>query len=207
MTEAVLLKEEERGDVARKLSLEGVVHEALTTNLTILAEARSVAAGAEEVRIARSGLRPQLSVGALGRIIDGDRADAGRGSSPQRAVDASASITQLVYSDGARANVAIQRLISTHDWHEMASLSEDAQPLRVSIGLHAGEAIREAGDFYGNDVNLAARIANEAQGGEILVSARLRELTESAGDITFDEGREVELKGLGQQRVFQVGWE
>lgn len=55
---------------------------------------------------------------------------------------------------------------------------------------------------------LTSRIANHATGGEILVSALLKELTESGGDIRFGEGREVELKGLvGLNRVYQVGWE
>jgi len=77
----------------------------------------------------------------------------------------------------------------------------------VRIGMHTGEAIKEADDFYGRNVILAARIAGEAQGGEILVSSLLKELTESAGDIAFGEGREVELKGLaGRHRVFQVAW-
>ncbi len=118
----------------------------------------------------------------------------------------------VAFGDATRAvlcAVAIQCLISTQDWHEMASLDlEEAQQLRVSIGLHTGEAIREAGDFYGNDVNLAARIANEAKGGEILVSGRLRELIESPGDVAFDDGRDVVLKGLpDSQRVFSVAWE
>ena len=57
-------------------------------------------------------------------------------------------------------------------------------------------------------MNLAARIASEAKGGEILVSALLRELTESGGDIAFGEGRELTLKGLsGAQQVYKVGWE
>jgi class 3 adenylate cyclase len=82
------------------------------------------------------------------------------------------------------------------------------EPIRVRIGLHTGEAIKEADDFYGKNVILAARIAGQAQGGEILVSSLLKELTESAGDIAFGEGREVELKGLaGPHQVFEVGWE
>ncbi len=87
------------------------------------------------------------------------------------------------------------------------------EPIRVRIGLHTGEAIKEADaqtgrdDFYGKNVILAARIAGQAQGGEILVSSLLKELTESAGDIAFGEGREVELKGLsGQHHVFEVVW-
>jgi hypothetical protein len=39
------------------------------------------------------------------------------------------------------------------------------------------------------------------------VSSLLKELTESAGDIQFGDGREVELKGLaGSHRVFEVVW-
>ena len=77
----------------------------------------------------------------------------------------------------------------------------------MRIGLHTGEALKEADDFHGKHVVLAARIANQARGGEILVSALLKELTESSGDLRFDEGREVELKGLsGKHTVFVVGW-
>ena len=43
---------------------------------------------------------------------------------------------------------------------------------------------------------LAARIAGYAEGGQILVSHLVRELVAGADDLTFDEGEEVELKGL-----------
>ena len=77
--------------------------------------------------------------------------------------------------------------------------------IRVRIGLHTGEAIKEEDDFFGKNVILAARIADQAQGGEILVSSLLKQLTESAGDIKFDEGRDVVLKGLSEtQRVHVV---
>jgi eukaryotic-like serine/threonine-protein kinase len=82
------------------------------------------------------------------------------------------------------------------------------QPIRVRIGLHTGEAIREADDFFGKHVVLASRVADAASGGEILVSSVLKELTESAGDVRFGEACKVELKGLrGKHRLFQVAWE
>lgn len=81
------------------------------------------------------------------------------------------------------------------------------EPIKVRIGLHTGEAIKEGEDFFGKHVILAARIAGKASGGDILVSSLLKELTESAGDVEFGEGREVELKGLaGSHRVFEVVW-
>lgn len=78
-------------------------------------------------------------------------------------------------------------------------------PIRVRIGLHTGEAIREESDFYGKNVVLAARIAGQACGGEILVSAVVKQLTESAGDIGFDDRRELQLAGLnGTHAVYRV---
>jgi class 3 adenylate cyclase len=56
-------------------------------------------------------------------------------------------------------------------------------------------------------VILAARIAAQARAGEILASSLLKELTEHSGDLVFDAGREVELKGIsGTQRLFAVVW-
>ncbi len=75
----------------------------------------------------------------------------------------------------------------------------------MRIGLHTGEAIREEADFYGKNIVLAARIADEARGGEILASSVVKQLTESAGDLHFENERELELDGLaGTHRVFNV---
>ena len=77
--------------------------------------------------------------------------------------------------------------------------------VRVRIGLHTGEAIRENTDFYGRNVTLAARIAARARGGETLVSEIVKRLTESAGDLEFTDERDLELDGIsGTQRIYAV---
>ena len=54
---------------------------------------------------------------------------------------------------------------------------------------------------------LAARIAGEARGGEILVSSLVRDLTASTGDVQFGEERSAKLKGLSAtQRLVSVDW-
>jgi class 3 adenylate cyclase len=110
----------------------------------------------------------------------------------------------VAFSSARRAllcAIAIQRAVARY------SAEHPATPLRVRIGLHTGEAIREAEDFFGKHVVLAARIAAQAQGGQILVSALLKALTESAGEFTFDEGHTVAVKGLaGEHTVFGVQW-
>ena len=82
-----------------------------------------------------------------------------------------------------------------------------AEGIRVRMGLHSGEAIAEEGDLFGRSVVLAARIAAQAVGGEILVSEALEAGCGNAdeGSFSFGEPRELELKGLaGTHRVFRV---
>lgn len=80
-------------------------------------------------------------------------------------------------------------------------------PIRVRIGIHTGEAIRKKGDFYGRNVVLAARLADQAEGGEILVSAAVEDVVGAGGDISFRDAGEAELKGLREpQALFRVAW-
>ena len=86
-----------------------------------------------------------------------------------------------------------------------ARASDLGPPVRVRIGLHTGEAVRQGDDFYGRHVNIAARVAASALGGEVAVSGLVREIVGSSGEFAFDEGREVELKGIAlPQRVYRV---
>ena len=97
--------------------------------------------------------------------------------------------------------MALQRAMSAHN--ESAT-----EKIRIRIGLHTGEAIKDADKFFGKSVVHAFRVADLAAGGEILISSLTKELVQTAGDLEFDEGREVELKGISErQRVFQVGWQ
>ena len=82
------------------------------------------------------------------------------------------------------------------------------EPIRVRMGLHTGEALKEADDFLGRTVIIASRIADEAKGGQILVSALLKELTDGTGEFEFGDLREVKLKGLTQTyRLYTVEWD
>jgi class 3 adenylate cyclase len=65
--------------------------------------------------------------------------------------------------------------------------------------------IREESDFYGRNVVVAARIADEARGGEILASSVVKELADGSGDVTFESPREVELAGLaGRYSLYKI---
>lgn len=112
----------------------------------------------------------------------------------------------IAFSSARRAlqcAIGIQRAFAAH------CRERREVPIRVRIGIHTGEVIREeGGDFFGKAVIMAARIGAMAKAGEILVSVVVREVTKDAGDFSYDEGREVTLKGLaGTYRIYRLEWE
>jgi class 3 adenylate cyclase len=109
----------------------------------------------------------------------------------------------MIAFPSARRAIECARAIQDALAHDLGDHPDG--PIRVRIGLHTGEAIREESDFYGRNVVIAARIADAAKGGEILASGVVKQLTESAGDVGFEEAREVELSGLaGTHAVYKV---
>jgi adenylate cyclase len=77
--------------------------------------------------------------------------------------------------------------------------------LRVRIGIHMGRSVRRGDDLFGRNVAMAARVAAQATGGQILVSEPVRDALSECDDICCDEGHDVELKGFsGSYRLFGV---
>lgn len=64
------------------------------------------------------------------------------------------------------------------------------------VGLHAGPVIFQEGDYFGQTVNVASRIAEYARPGEVLVSQEVVDASAGA-DASFTEIGPVELKGVG----------
>src|SRR6266581_8412973 len=67
-------------------------------------------------------------------------------------------------------------------------------PLR--IGVHTGPAVSRDGDWYGNAVNVAARLCSAAGGGEVLVSEATREAAGAPAHISFGARRLHWLKNV-----------
>jgi adenylate cyclase len=63
------------------------------------------------------------------------------------------------------------------------------------VGVHAGPVVFQEGDYFGRTVNLAARIAEYARPGEVLVSREVVDAAEG-GPVAFTEIGPVELKGV-----------
>jgi len=112
--------------------------------------------------------------------------------------------------------VAIQRaLASAHPEPVEGGTPEGAassaptslEPVRVRIGLNAGEPIAEEGDLFGTAVIAAARIAAQAQGGEILVSDVVRQLVAGKGFLFSGRGKTA-LRGFDDPvEVYEMRWQ
>ncbi len=63
------------------------------------------------------------------------------------------------------------------------------------VGVHAGPVIYQEGDYYGQTVNLTARIADYARSGEVLVTQAVADASHEEG-IAFEDIGSVELKGV-----------
>jgi adenylate cyclase len=82
---------------------------------------------------------------------------------------------------------------------EMVDGIVDAGLPPAHVGLHAGPVVVQEGDYYGQTVNLAARIADYARPGEVLVSDEVVAAslaTDQPTGLTFNDIGNVELKGV-----------
>ena len=85
-----------------------------------------------------------------------------------------------------------------------ARMSDAAsRELRVRIGIAAGKPVDHNGDLFGSTVNLASRICDASDPGHILTSDIVHEMGAERG-FCFGPGRDVELKGFGAVRVFEL---
>src|SRR3990172_5998272 len=96
--------------------------------------------------------------------------------------------------------IAIQQGVAFH------VEQQPGMPLGVYMGLNAGEPIAEEQDLFGTAVDLAKRICEHAQPGQILASNVVRELSEGKGFLFADTG-DIVPKGFEQPvKLWEVRW-
>ncbi len=144
LAEAQVLDEPEQRAV-RRTSLSSVIREAENVNLDLIAAQRSVEAGYQLVREARSALLPQASLSGGGTFIDQDRA------SPflrQRQAAGGVGVSQILYSEPARSAYDAER-------HFQTAREQERFQLRLDVILEAAQSYLEV---------LRAKTVEEIQG-------------------------------------------
>jgi predicted ATPase/class 3 adenylate cyclase len=106
-------------------------------------------------------------------------------------------------SAGVSAAVAMQLAMAAETW------PDETGPLKVRIGLHAGESQERGGDYYGPDVNRAARVMGVGHGGQILLTETTTLLLRSSPppELSLVDLGEFLLKGFASpERIFQASY-
>lgn len=99
------------------------------------------------------------------------------------------------------ATLDAQRAMASESWPAATG------PLSVRMGLNTGQSEERDGDYYGVEVNLAARIMGLGHGGQILLSETTTNLVEKSlpEACTVADLGEHRLKGIAAlERVFQL---
>jgi class 3 adenylate cyclase len=118
---------------------------------------------------------------------------------------------ELSRYDGQEVDTAGDGFLATFDGPARAircaqAIVESVQPLGLEVraGLHTGEVEIADGKVAGIAVNIGARVAARAAGGEVLVSGTVRDLVAGSG-LEFEDRGTAELKGVpGEWRLFAV---
>jgi adenylate cyclase len=91
---------------------------------------------------------------------------------------------------------ALHSAFALHRGFELES-STTGLPLWIRVGMHHGTALQRGADIIGHDVNVAARIADVAAPGEVLVSEAVRAAVDaSSAHLCFTELGPVVMKGI-----------
>jgi adenylate cyclase len=104
-------------------------------------------------------------------------------------------------SSALQAAIAIQRGVAQHKEEQPDS------PLGVYVGLNAGEPIAEDDDLFGTSINLAARICDHAEAGQIVAADVVRQLA-AGKDFLFSDLGETELRGFEDPvKLWELRWQ
>lgn len=93
-----------------------------------------------------------------------------------------------------RAAQTAQARLDAHRWPTSA-------PLRVRMGVHVGTVERRGGDVFGPTVNLAARVADAGNGGQVVLSAAARG---AAGELDVLDCGAFRLSGVAEPQALHL---
>jgi predicted ATPase/class 3 adenylate cyclase len=102
-------------------------------------------------------------------------------------------------TDAVQAAIHSQQALQKDTWDEAT--------IKVRMGLHTGEAELRDGDYFGQTLNLAARIMSVGHGGQILLSETTYQVAKEhlPGNVSALDLGQHRLKGVAQPRkIIQI---
>ncbi len=104
------------------------------------------------------------------------------------------------------ANAAVQMQETLEDANEMKDA--DAPEIKIRVGMHFGPALLEGGDVFGDAVNVAARMAAQAKGGQIITTKSTVDLLEPILRASTRFVDRAPIKGKKEDiEIFEIIWQ
>jgi adenylate cyclase len=127
----------------------------------------------------------EVALGAVERFVD----------AVEQSLPVDARVTKTL---GDEVMVVGPDPVALTEWAVELQAADTVDESSVRIGIHYGEALYRDGDYYGRDVNQAARVVARAGGGEVLVTRPVVDLASAPDGLAFDRIGEVRLKGFSE---------
>ena len=107
---------------------------------------------------------------------------------------------RIIKTIGDEVMIVGQDVTSIVDWAVgFQRLYEEERP-PPRIGINAGPVLYRDGDYFGREVNMAARVVARARGGEVLVTDGVVEVLRDVDHLEISNIGQVKLKGFDQPR-------
>ena len=104
------------------------------------------------------------------------------------------------------ANAAVEMQETLEDANEMSEA--DAPEIKIRVGMHYGPALLEGGDVFGDAVNVAARMAAQAKGGQIITTKSTVDLLEPILRASTRFVDRAPIKGKKEDiEIFEIIWQ
>jgi adenylate cyclase len=127
----------------------------------------------------------EVALGAVERFVD----------AVEQSLPVDARVTKTL---GDEVMVVGPDPVALTQWAVELQAADTGDESSVRIGIHYGEALYRDGDYYGRDVNQAARVVARAGGGEVLVTRPVVDVAAALDGLAFDRIGEVRLKGFSE---------
>ncbi|HEV2923281.1 MAG TPA: adenylate cyclase regulatory domain-containing protein [Solirubrobacteraceae bacterium] len=127
----------------------------------------------------------EVALGAVERFVD----------AVEQSLPVHARVTKTL---GDEVMVVGPDPVALTEWAVELQAADNVDESSVRIGIHYGEALYRDGDYYGRDVNQAARVVARAGGGEVLVTRPVVDMASAQDGMAFDRIGEVRLKGFSE---------
>jgi adenylate cyclase len=127
----------------------------------------------------------EVALGAVERFVD----------AVEQSLPVDARVTKTL---GDEVMVVGPDPVALTQWAVELQAANTGDESSVRIGIHYGEALYRDGDYYGRDINQAARVVARAGGGEVLVTRPVVDVAAALDGLAFDRIGEVRLKGFSE---------